>query len=85
MAINELAERFGIHRSTVLDHLNRSEPRRRRYPAFDEHGVELAVKLYGTGLSLRDVGHSLGVNPSTVRLSLLRSGVRLRERNGWKR
>jgi transposase len=85
VAINDLAERFGIHRSTVLEHLNRSEPRKRRYPALDEHGVEVATRHYGTGLSLRDVGIPLGVHASTVRLSLRRSGVPLRERNGWKR
>jgi IS30 family transposase len=84
-AINDLAEQFEIHRSTVLEHLNRSEPRRRRYPALDESEVEVAVQLYATGLSLRNVGIALGVHASTVRLSLRRAGVPLRQRNGWNR
>ncbi len=84
-AINDLAERFGIRRSTVLEHLNRSEPRRRRYPALEEHEVEVATQLYSSGLSLRNVGIALGVHASTVRLSLRRAGVPLRQRNGWNR
>jgi DNA-directed RNA polymerase specialized sigma24 family protein len=84
-AINDLAKRFGIHRSTVLEHLNRSETRGQRYPALDEHEVDVAMQLYGTGLSLRNVGIALGVHASTVRLSLRRAGVTLRQRNGWNR
>ena len=34
--VNVLAEEFSIHRSTVLDHLNRSTARR-RYPELDVH------------------------------------------------
>jgi DNA invertase Pin-like site-specific DNA recombinase len=43
--VNVLAEEFSIHRSTVLDHLNRSTARR-RYPALDEREVNIANQLY---------------------------------------
>ena len=82
VSINDLAEQFGLHRSTVLDHLNRS-PARRRYPALDKHGVAVTIELYHNGLSLRDVGLTLGVHASTVRLALSKAGTAIRTRNGW--
>jgi len=78
--INELADQFAIHRSTVLDHLNRSFARR-RYPVLDDKGVEVAKRLYGSGLSLRDVGTALEVHASTVRSALLNAGVQMRDRH----
>lgn len=81
MTVNELAERFRVHRSTVLDHLNRSTARRRN-PALDGRRVELARKLYESGLSLRDLGLTLNVHASTVRLALVKSGVPMRSRHG---
>jgi len=79
VAVDELARQFAVHRSTVLDHLNRSNARR-RYPALDEGGVKEAVQLYRSGVSLRGIGTRLGVHASTVRLTLLRVGVRTRDR-----
>jgi len=79
--INELAKDFEIHRSTVLDHLNRS-PARRRYPALDSHGVEVAERLYRAGLSLREVGAALSVHASSVRQALIRAGVPTRDAHG---
>ena len=82
--VNMLADRFHIHRSTVLDHLNRSTVRR-RYPALDDRGIRTAKQLYGGGLSLRDVGLTLEVHASTVRTALLNAGVPLRDHQGRKR
>ena len=79
--VNVLAKEFEIHRSTVLDHLNRSTARR-RYPALDDDGVQTAEQLYRTGLSLRDVGLVLKVHASTVRSVLLRAGISLRDQHG---
>ena len=42
IAFNDLAARFKIRRSTVLDHLNRSDIPR-RYPALDADQVEEAI------------------------------------------
>jgi lambda repressor-like predicted transcriptional regulator len=83
-AVNDLARRFGVHRSTVLDHLNRSQARR-RYPALDEHGQDVAAQLYRSGLSLRDVGITLGVHASTIRMALMKAGVVRRDCRGQKR
>ena len=84
LGINDLAVRFKIHRSTVLEHLNRSETPR-RYPALDPGQVEEAAQLYRAGQSLRAIGVHFGRHASTVRMALIRAGVRLRDRNGWER
>jgi hypothetical protein len=79
-----LADQFHIHRSTVLDHLNRSTARR-RYPALDHKGIQTAKQLYTTGLSLRDVGLTLEVHTRTVRTALIKAGVALRNQQGRQR
>lgn len=76
--VNALADEFHIHRSTVLDHLDRSTGRR-RYPALDDKSVQIAKQLYGAGLSLRDVGLTLEVHASTIRSALLSAGIQLRD------
>jgi hypothetical protein len=78
--VNVLAEEFSIHRSAVLDHLNGSTARR-RYPGLDDREVNVAKQLYGSGLSLRDVGTALEVHARTVRSALLNAGVQMRDRH----
>jgi len=84
VGINDLAGRFKIHRSTVLEHLNRSETPR-RYPAMDPGQVEEAARLYRQGQSLRALGVHFGRHASTVRMALIKARVQLRDRNGWER
>lgn len=84
VGINDLAAGFKIHRSTVLEHFNRSETPR-RYPALDSAQVEEATQLYRRGQSLRAIGVHFGRHASTVRMALTKAGVRLRDRNGWER
>jgi hypothetical protein len=78
--VNVGTEEFSIHRSTVPDHLNRSTARRRD-PALDDREVNIAEQLYGSGLSLCDVGTALEVHASTVRSALLNAGVQTRDRH----
>jgi len=79
--VNDLAAQFRIHRSTVLDHLNRSDTPR-RYPALDSCQVEEAARFYEAGQSLRAIGIHFGRHASTVRLALIKAGVHTRGRNG---
>ena len=79
-AVNQLAAEFGVHRSTVLDHLNRSGTKR-RYPALNSHQVEEAAQLRGAGKSLRDIGCRLGVHASTVCRHLAQARVADRNRH----
>ena len=79
--INELARQFVIHRSTVLDHVNRAGTKR-RYPALGRLEVEEASQLYRAGKSLREVGKHFGVHASTVGQYLVRAGIKLRDCQG---
>ena len=75
--INELAERFGVHRTTVACLLRR-------------HGVDVravglspsqvrdAARLYREGWSLARIGKKFGVDDMTVRRHLLLAGVVMR-------
>lgn len=84
VAVNELAERFSIHRSTVLDHLNRVGTLR-RYSALSDYQIEEAARLYRAGQSLRELGLRYRVHASTVRTALLRLGIKLRDQHGHER
>jgi hypothetical protein len=74
----QLADRFRIHRTTVLSLLERqSVTRRNRRLSSTE--INQARELYAAGQSLAKVGKQLGCHASTVRLVLLKAGVRMRD------
>lgn len=54
----------------------------RRYASLSLAQVAEATRLYRSGLSLVAVGNALGVNHSTVWLTLKRAGVSLRDCQG---
>jgi transposase-like protein len=81
--ILELAESYGIARTTVMTHLNRMAVPRRVIGA-DLINVQQAAELYEAGASLKDLGQRYGCHPETVRNALLRAGVTMRPRPGWK-
>jgi DNA-binding CsgD family transcriptional regulator len=83
--LNGLAEHFRIHRSTVLNHLNRANTPRRRYPALKPDEIDEAAHLYESGKSLREVGLSFDVHASTVRAALLRRRIKMRDCQGRER
>lgn len=83
-SLNDLAEHFKVHRSTVLDHLNRADTPRRR-PALSPSQIDLAIRLYRGGQSLKDVGVHFGAHASTVRTALLSAGVAMRDCQGRER
>jgi hypothetical protein len=84
VAVNALAERFSVHRSTVLDHLNLADTPR-RYPSLSDYQVEEAARLYRAGQSLRELGLRYGVHASTVRSAFIRNNVVMRDQHGWER
>ena len=80
--VYDLARRFGIHRTTVSQHLRRSGVKMRRQGlAKDQVGT--AARLYEQGQSLSKVGICLGVDAGTVRQALITRGVRMRA--PWER
>ena len=81
-SINELAATYGVHRTTVVRHLDRAGVSRRSTPLAGLDIKEL-VDLYAKGWSLNRIGQHFGVQPTSVYYRLRRAGVTMRPRNGW--
>jgi hypothetical protein len=60
-------------------------PRRANRPKLTGDRLTHAIALYSAGLSLSAVGEQLRVHSETVRRSLAKAGVRIRDRQGWDR
>ncbi|MEA5117570.1 MAG: helix-turn-helix domain-containing protein [Propionicimonas sp.] len=77
MPVGRIAEKYGVHRSTVTAHL-----RRREIPAvaagLDRRQRAEALRLYREGLSLREVGRQMGVDRKLVRAALVAEGEEIR-------
>jgi hypothetical protein len=79
--IDQLATTFGIHRTTVMAHLDREGAPRRSGTV--TKNINEATRLYEEGRSLARVGEHFGVDGETVRRALRAAGVTLRPRRGW--
>lgn len=79
--IDELSERFGVHRNTVMKLLHKHGAESRRGKL--DRNIEEAAALYLSGWSLARVGHRFDVDPATVRNTLKRHGITTRPRPGW--
>jgi transposase-like protein len=66
-----VAERWGISRKTVAEHLRRAgvTPRRR---GLSPEQVQAAIELYGAGWSLARIGHRFGCDRGVVLRALER-------------
>jgi len=81
--IRHLAAEFGIHRTTVVGHLDRHGVPRHSELAVRESGtLEEAAGLYASGLSLADVADRFGIDAQTVANRFRRAGVAVRPRRG---
>jgi hypothetical protein len=81
--VPQVVEQFGIHRTTVLAHLERRDvPRRPETRKLTGEQVADAGKLYASGLSTVKVGAIYGVDAETIRKAFIRSGLKLRPRRG---
>jgi AraC-like DNA-binding protein len=81
--INDLADQFAIHRTTVMQHIRRSGVPRRQHVLADQ--VDEARQLYERGWSLAQIGQHFDFHASTVRLALLKANVRIRDSQGRDR
>ena len=81
----ELATRFQVHRRTVAAILDRQGVKR-RYNLLGDEEIARARQLYEQGLSLVDVGSSLGVSAGTAHSALRAAGVKTRPvgTNQWQ-
>jgi hypothetical protein len=81
---DELAERFGVHRTTAMAHLRRRQVELRAgFTAWDHNALTAAAALYASGASLAAVATGFGVDASTVANRFRRAGVAVRPRRGW--
>ena len=84
LSINALSRRFGIHRTTVMNHLeSRGVQRRRNIRKLSDANVALAAGHYARGLSLVSVAKEFGVNQATLTREFRAAGIPIRPRRGW--
>jgi DNA-binding transcriptional ArsR family regulator len=83
-SVYELAKQFGIHRSTVGQHLRARGVDTTPIPLQPDEVVE-AAELYRSGWSLARIGGKFDVAASTVRNYLLAAGVATREQRGGRK
>ncbi len=83
--VNDLAQRFGVHRTTVMAHLTRRAAKRPEISTvkWDDETLVAAAHLYTSGASLSRVGERFGVHASTIANRFQRAGVPIRPRRGW--
>ena len=81
--IQVLAARHQIHRFTVSQILDRLRIPRRPKGVLKQRLTDV-IRSYESGDSLATIGKRESVNPETVALALRRSGVKIRNRNGWR-
>ena len=82
--MKEIAVRHRIHRVTVSEVLERTGTTKRQKGMSDDQ-VAVAAKMYESGLSLAIVGKQLGFNATTIRTTLLRYGLIMRDSHGMRR
>jgi AraC-like DNA-binding protein len=76
-SVKELAQRFGIHRTTVTELLRRHGVEMRR-PGLTSDDMAAASQMYADGWSVAKLGRSFGVDAVTVWRALRASGVTMR-------
>jgi DNA-binding CsgD family transcriptional regulator len=82
--VYQLAEEFDIHRHTVSERVRKAGVQM-RLQSPSEAVIEEMLRLYGTGLSLANVGKGLGFTPGTVHRHLRLRGVQFRDTHGrWR-
>lgn len=79
----DIAARFGVSRTTVIDHVGRRGLPRRSDAGWSDDELRAAANLYANGHALAAVGHQFGVDASTVANRFRRAGLPVRRRRGW--
>ncbi len=79
--MKQIAARHDIHRVTVSEVLDRTGTTKRP-KGMSPSQVDIAVRLYESGLSLASVGAKLGFNAATVRTMFLRHGITTLDSHG---
>ena len=78
--IEILASKFGVHRTTVMDHLRRRAVPRRTPRKLTDQMVADSAHRYSSGETLAGVAEQLGIAPSTITRELRLAGIPIRRR-----
>ena len=82
-SIDGVARRYGIHRTTVIGHLDRAGIGRRRVDRkMTDESVARAAARYEQGASLAVVAGEFGVHQRTLARELRGAGASIRPRRG---
>lgn len=79
--VKQIAERFGVHRTTITKIVTRAGAKVRSQP-FTSSTRDDARRLYDIGRSLAQVAEQLGISASAVRSAVLVTGSTLRPTGG---
>ena len=83
-SIDELARSHGVHRTTIITHLDqRGVPRRRVVRKMTDALVAEAAVEYLDGHSLATVANKFNVAIRTLRREFRKAGITTRPRQGW--
>jgi lambda repressor-like predicted transcriptional regulator len=77
----DLAEQFGIHRTTLTAHLEREGVAIRRGQGLRADQVDELVRLYREGWSARKLAKRFRVSDHTIAAELRKAGVEVRSRS----
>ena len=82
-SIDRLAQRYKVHRTTVMRHLAQAGiARRRTVRKMTDQSVAAAAAQYEAGASLAVVASAFGVHDQTLAREFRRAGVPIRPRRG---
>ena len=82
--VRQLVRTYAVHRTTVLEHLERrGVVRRQNVRKMTDDSVLRAAHMYANGASLVRVGEAFDVNEATVRREFVAAGIRIRPRRGY--
>jgi len=77
--VRQLAAAFGINRDTALGHLQRRDvPSRATVHKLTDKQLATAARRYLAGEPMAELCGDLGINPTTLRRELTKTGVQLR-------
>lgn len=85
-SIDSLARQLGVHRTTIINHLERRGVQRRRIERkATDRTVREAAQRYEAGESLKVVAARFDVDARTLAREFNRAGIPIRARRGWPR
>ena len=84
LAVVQLVRKYAVHRTTVMEHLERQGVNRRQnVRKLTDADVRRAARMYKAGSSIIRTAAEFGVSERTMRRELAEAGHVIRVRRGW--